>query len=83
MAVNPCVVPSGIVGIAGVTAIVTSTAGVTVSVVVPEIPPALAVTVVLPRATLAASPCAFTVAMVLSTVLHVADWLRSRVLPSL
>jgi len=56
VAVKASVVPSGIVGIAGVTAIETSTAGLTVSVVEPMIVPDVAVTVVLPRATLVATP---------------------------
>jgi hypothetical protein len=83
VAVNAWVVPSGIVGIAGVTAIETNTAGVTVSVVEPVIEPRLAVTVVLPTATAAATPCPFTVAIAPSAVLH-ATWLvRFSVLPSL
>ena len=56
MAVNASVVPRGIVGIAGVTAIETSTAGVMVSVVDPLIVPEVAVTVVLPKAALLATP---------------------------
>ena len=53
---NCCVVPSGIVGIAGVTAIETSTEGLMVSVVEPLIVPEVAVTAVLPRATALATP---------------------------
>lgn len=56
VAVNCSLVPSGMVGIAGVTAIETSTAGLMVSVVEPLIVPDVAVTVVLPRATLLATP---------------------------
>jgi hypothetical protein len=56
VAVKACVVPSGITGTAGVTAIVTSTAGLTVTVVEPLIVPNVAVTVVLPKATLLATP---------------------------
>lgn len=56
VAVNCSFVPSGMVGIAGVTAIDTSTAGLMVSVVEPLIVPDVAVTVVLPRATLLATP---------------------------
>ena len=74
--------PSGIVGIAGVMAIVTNVAGFTVSVVVPEIDPKVAVTLVLPTATLAASPCAFIVAMAEFAVLHETDVVTSNVLPS-
>jgi hypothetical protein len=44
------------VGIAGVTAIETRTAGLMVSVVDPLIVPEVAVTVVLPKATLLATP---------------------------
>jgi hypothetical protein len=83
VAVNCCVVPSGMVGIAGVTAIETRTAGVTVSVVKPLIAPEVAATLVLPTATLVASPCALTVAMVVSAVLQVTAFVRFRVLPSL
>jgi hypothetical protein len=54
--VKACVVPSGIVGIAGVTAIETSTAVLMVSVVEPLMVPDVAVTDVLPKATLLATP---------------------------
>jgi hypothetical protein len=83
VAVNACVVPSGIVGIAGVTAIDTSAAGVTVSVVEPLIVPMVALTVVLPTATVAATPCEFTVATLLFAVLQFTAVLRFSVLPSL
>ena len=56
MAVNCCVAPSGRVGIAGVTAIETSVAGVTVRVVEPLTDPTVAVTLVLPTATAPATP---------------------------
>ena len=56
VAVNASVVPSGITGTAGVTAIDTSTAGFTVTVLEPLIVPNVAVTVVLPKATLPATP---------------------------
>jgi hypothetical protein len=61
VAVNCSVVPSGITGTAGVTAIDTSAAGLTVTVVDPlivdpAIVPNVAVTVVLPTATLLATP---------------------------
>jgi len=56
VAVKASVVPSGITGTAGVTAIETSTAGLTVTVLEPLIGPKLAVTVVLPKATLPATP---------------------------
>jgi hypothetical protein len=56
VAVNWSVVPRGVLGIAGVTAIDTSTAGVTFSVVEPLIDPYVADTLVLPTDTLAAVP---------------------------
>ena len=83
VAVNCCVVPSGMVGIAGVTAIETKIAGVTVSVLEPLIAPEVAAMLVLPTATLVASPCALTLAMVESAVLQVTAFVRFRVLPSL
>jgi hypothetical protein len=71
------------VGIAGVTAIETKIAGVTVSVLEPLIAPEVAAMLVLPTATLVASPCALTLAMVESAVLQVTAFVRFRVLPSL
>ncbi len=65
------------------TAIETRTAGVMVRVVEPFTLPDVAVTVVLPTATLLASPVAFTVAMVLSVVFQLTALVRSIVLPSL
>ena len=56
VAVNCCLFPAAIVGAAGVTAIETSVAGVTVKVVEPFIEPEVAVTVVVPAATLLAKP---------------------------
>lgn len=56
VAANWSVVPRGMLGIAGVTAIETNAAGVTVSVVEPLIEPEVAVTVVPPIFTLAAIP---------------------------
>jgi hypothetical protein len=83
VAVNCSVVPSGIDGIAGVTAIETSTAGVTVTVVDPEIAPNVAVTLLWPKPALPTSPGPFTVAIVLSAVFQVAEVVTSIVLPSL
>ena len=83
VAVNCWVVPSGICGIAGVTAIETSAAGVTVKVVEPLVEPAVAVTLALPWLTLVANPWPSTVAILLSAELHLADVVRSSVLPSL
>ena len=82
MAVNCSVVPSGIVGIAGVTAIETNTAGLMVRVVEPLIAPKVAVTVVAPKATLLATPRLVTVAMPLLAVVQVAV-ISTSVLPSL
>ena len=79
---NGCVVPRGIEGIAGVTAMETRTAGVTVRVVEPVIEPEVAVTLVLPNPTLLATPCELTVAMPEFVVLQVAEVVRSNVLPS-
>lgn len=56
VAVNCWVVPKGRVGMAGVTAIETTAAGLTVNNVVPETTPELAVMVVVPVAALIASP---------------------------
>ena len=83
VAVNCCVIPRARVGIAGVTAIETRTAGVTVRVVEPAIAPDVALTLVLPTATLVATPVLLRVTMLLSPVLQTADLVRSRVLPSL
>src|SRR5437660_609848 len=60
----------------------TRTAGVTVRVVEPLIEPEVAVTLVLPNATLLAKPCEFTVATPEFAVPQVAEFVRSRVLPS-
>ena len=56
VAVNCCVAPEGNVGIAGVTAIETNEAEVTVTVVEPLTEPNVAVMLVLPAATLPATP---------------------------
>ena len=82
VAMNCCVVPSGIEGIAGVTAMETRTAGETIKVAEPEIAPTVAVIPVLPMAPLVANPCALTVAIVPSTVCQLAELVRSKVLPS-
>lgn len=83
VAVNCCVTPSGSVGIAGVTAIETSVAAVTVTVADPLIEPEAAVTPVLPTATLLAAPALLTVVTLEFALLQVAVAVRSRVLPSL
>jgi hypothetical protein len=69
-------------GIAGVTAIETKAAGVTMSVVDPPMEPDAADTFVFPTATLVAFPCAFMVAIVESAVFHVVVAVKSWVLPS-
>jgi hypothetical protein len=62
VAVNCWVVPRGILGIAGVTAIETSAAGVTFNEVEPAIEPDTAVTLVLPTPAPVTTPCPFIVA---------------------
>ncbi len=71
MAVNCSVVPALIEGLAGVTAIDTKVAAVTVSAVEPLIEPEVAVIVVLPCATLVANPAALIVATLVVPELHV------------
>jgi copper chaperone CopZ len=83
VAVNCCVTLSGRVGIAGVTEIETSVAAVTVTFAEALIEPEVAVTPVLPIATLLAFPRLLTVATLEFALLHVAVAVRSRVLPSL
>ena len=83
VAENCFVVPRGITGIAGVTAIDTSVAGLTLSVVVPVIEPKVALTLVPPTAALVASPGLFTLAMAELAVLQITELVTSRVLPSL
>ena len=58
VATNCCVVPFAIDGVAGVTAIDTSVAAVTVSIVLPLIAPLVAEMTVVPAATLVARPAA-------------------------
>jgi hypothetical protein len=76
------VIPRGVLGIAGVTAIKTKAAGLTFNVVEPVIAPEVAVTEVLPGWTPLASPWALTVAIVELPVAQAAVLVRSRVLPS-
>ena len=86
MAVNCAVVPSGILGIAGVTVIETNAAGVTVKAVDPLTVPAVAVIIVWPRETLAACPMFGAVALIVATPatdeLHATEAVTSSVLPS-
>ena len=74
---------TGMTGIAGVTAIDTSVAGVTVTMVAPEIEPTLAVILLVPVATLLSSPWLLMVAMPGLFELQAAVLVRSNVLPSL
>jgi hypothetical protein len=83
VAVNCSVVPDAMVGIAGVSAIETRAEGVTVSVVEPLMLLDAAVTGVLPKATLAATPWLLTVAMLELPVLQVTELVKTSVLPSL
>ena len=57
VAVNGAVSPSAMLGVAGVTAIDTNVAEVTVRAVLPEMPPLVAETLVLPTAAEFARPC--------------------------
>jgi len=86
VAVNCWLVPRAIAELVGVTAIVTSTAGPTVSVVEPLIVPKVAVMVDEPMATLCASPWLGTlllmVALVVEEELHVTWVVMFAVLPS-
>jgi hypothetical protein len=75
-------VPSGIDADGGVTAIETSTAGVTWTLVVPVTPELAAVIIIVPTWMAVARPAAFTVATVLSAELHVAVLVMSFVLLS-
>lgn len=87
VAENCCVVPKGMLGIAGVTATDTTIAGVTVSPVEPLTPPTAAPMVVCPVPALLACPWLGDVLLTLATAvldeLHVADAVTSSVLPSL
>src|ERR1039458_1201615 len=83
VAVNGCVVPAAIEAFPGVTAIDTSTAAVTVSVVEPVMLPSVALMLEAPFATLVASPAALIVATLGPDELHAAVLVRVCVLPSL
>jgi len=72
VAVNCSVLPFAIEGFAGVTAMDTSVAAVTVRVVDPVMPPETALIVLVPVATPVANPPAVIVATVVVTELHVA-----------
>jgi hypothetical protein len=86
IAVNCCVVPNAIDGVAGVTAIDASAAGVTVSVVFPVIEPEVAVIVAVPAFTLVASPICLSALLMVATdgesLVHCTVLVTSCVLPS-
>jgi hypothetical protein len=86
VAVNCCVVPRGIDADGGFTLMDTTTAGVTVRSVLPLTEPAVAVIVVEPCAVAVARPCAPCTLLIEATLaaeeLHVADVVRSCMLPS-
>jgi len=82
VAANCCVVPSGIVEVGGVMAIETSAAAVTVNSIELLTPPELAVTVVVPIPLLCASPAVLIVAVAVVSEDHVAELVRSFVVPS-
>ena len=83
VAVNCCVPPFGTEGFAGVTAIDTSVAAVTVSVVLPEMLPEVARMVVDPVPRAVAKPAVLIVATVPAEELHVEVLVRFCVVPSL
>jgi hypothetical protein len=83
VAVNCCVPPFGTDGFAGVTAMDTSVAAVTVSVVLPVMPLEAAWMVVDPVPTAVARPAVLIVATVTAEELHVAVLVRFCVVPSL
>ena len=83
VAVNCCVPPAATDGFTGVTAIDTSVAAVTVSVVDPLTLPLVALIVVVPAFSALASPVALTVAVVVLEDAHVAVVVRFCVVPSL
>ena len=83
MAVSCCVTPAAIEGLAGVTAIDTSTGAVTVSVAELVILPNVALMLEMPVVTPVATPPDMIVATPRADELHVAVLVRSCVLPSL
>lgn len=82
VAVNCCIVPRGIVAVGGVSAIDTSVAAVTVSIVVPLTAPEVAVMLAVPIPTLSASPLLLIVAVDSVSDDHVAVLVKFCVLPS-
>jgi hypothetical protein len=82
VAVNCSVLPSAIDGIAGVTAMLTRAACVTVKLVEPAIAPDVALMTAGPVATLVARPAASMVAIESADEAQTTDAVRSSVLPS-
>lgn len=82
MAVNCSVVPSGMLTVAGVTAMEVSTGAVTVSVEDPKIVPDFAVIVVTPCARLVVRPPVLTVATLAKLEVHVAEVVNVFAVPS-
>jgi hypothetical protein len=82
VAVNCCVSPLDTLGLPGVTAMEASTAGVTVSVVLPDTVPEVAEIVVVPTATVVARPPAAMVAVAVLVDAQVTEAVRSCVAPS-
>jgi hypothetical protein len=82
VAVNCCVRPFATLGLAGVTAMETSAADITVSVVLPVMLPEVAEMVVVPAATAVARPPAAMVAVAVLDEAHVAVAVRSCVVLS-
>jgi len=78
-----CVVPKAAVALAGVTAIDSKAAGLTVSTAEPEMLPEVAEIVDVPVAALVAIPAVLIVATLAAEEFQVTVLVRSRVLPSL
>jgi hypothetical protein len=83
VAVKATVTPAGALGAVGVTSIVTSVAGVTVTLAEPDTAPTVAMTVAEPGATPVASAPAVIVSVPCADELHVACAVTSCLLPSL
>ena len=83
MAVNCCCLPAAIDGLAGVTAIETRVAAVTVKLVVPLMESEVALMVAVPAATAVAPPLLLMVAMEGALEVQLTEPVRSFLLPSL
>ncbi len=81
MAVNCCVAPAGIDGLAGVTAMETRVGAVTVKTVDPLIVPDVAVIVEVPAATAVANPAELIVATLVAEEVQVTELVRFAVVP--